>query len=82
MIEFKLEENLHYIYIGKSLLCPNRMGLIWVILENATMGLESLLRGIGEFVTALIFLLKSDIHMQCDLKLAIPFLCLEGDKTA
>lgn len=53
--EFQLEENLHYIDIGKNLLCPNRMCLIWVVLENSPVGLESLFHGISEFVTALIF---------------------------
>lgn len=67
MIEFKLEENLHYIYVGKSLLCPNRMGMICVISENSPKGLESLLHSISEFVTALIFQLKSGIYMQPDL---------------
>lgn len=31
--ELQLEGTLHSIYIGKRLLCHNRMGLIWVILE-------------------------------------------------
>lgn len=58
MIEFQLEETLHYIYIGKGLLCPSRMGLIWVVLENSPVGLESSLHGASEFVIPLIFLMK------------------------
>lgn len=57
------------------------MCLIWIILENSPMWLELLFHGINEFMTALI-LLKSDIYMQNHLKVATPFLQLEGNKTA